>query len=83
MAEETRNASKSAPLGLVATSVMVAIVGFMYTLGLLFATPDLEQDDVVALYGLSCGLKGGLTLAALLVINQFFAGMSSLTGLCC
>jgi len=40
MAEETQNARKSAPRGIVACCVTAAILGIMYILGLLFSIPE-------------------------------------------
>lgn len=37
MAEETRNASKSAPMGVVYTCIATTLTGFAYILGLLYA----------------------------------------------
>jgi amino acid transporter len=82
MAEETKNASTAAPWGIVTTVLMVAVVGFVYILGLLFSTRDVDdviEYGIVHVYTAACGLKGGLFLAGLLIMNLFFAGMSSLT----
>lgn len=40
MAEETHNASQSAPRGILYTCVLTAITGFIYILGLLYAIQD-------------------------------------------
>lgn len=37
MAEETTNASKSAPYGILYTCLLCSVIGFIYLLGLLFA----------------------------------------------
>ena len=42
MAEETTNASKSAPRGILYTCLLTAVTGFVYILGLLYAI----QDDI-------------------------------------
>ncbi len=42
MSEETINATRSTPIGLIATCVVGAVVGFAYLLALLFATPDID-----------------------------------------
>jgi amino acid transporter len=39
IAEETQNATKEAPRGILVTVVIAAILGFLYVLGLLFAIP--------------------------------------------
>lgn len=85
MAEETRNASKAAPWGLVSTTITVALVGFLYTLGLLYATtPDnysnLEIMGVPGVFVAAAGQWGGLAMTIIYLVNIFFAGMASLTG---
>jgi amino acid transporter len=40
MAEETTNASSSAPKGILYTCILTAITGFVYILGLLYAMQD-------------------------------------------
>ena len=61
-------------------------MGIVYILGLLFATPSVEEimngdsdAAIVNLYAYAAGNKGGLFLTSLLIINLFFAGMSSVT----
>ena len=84
MAEETQDAKKSSPHGVIATCAVTALVGFCYIAALLFSMPDLldaEAGDnpVVTIFVHSCGQRLGLALAALVIVNCFFAGMSSLT----
>ena len=86
VAEETRGARTAAPKGIVATVVVGSILGLFYVLGLLFATPGIDEvvngdsdSEIVNLFSIVCGTKGGLALTSLIIINLFFAGMSSLT----
>ncbi|CAF1350281.1 unnamed protein product, partial [Rotaria sp. Silwood1] len=91
LAEETRGASRAAPKGIVGTCICSAITGFAYLLALLFAIPDVgsfidsnsgdnsTQNLAVATYQLAVPHKGALALTILLIINLYFAGMSSLT----
>ncbi|CAF4847589.1 unnamed protein product [Rotaria sp. Silwood1] len=91
LAEETRDASRAAPKGIVGTCICSAITGFAYLLALLFAIPDVSsfvdnnsgdnstQNLAVATYQLAVPQKGALALTILLILNLYFAGMSSLT----
>ena len=67
------------------------MIGFIYLLALLFAIPDVsafvssstESDDPInlaaATYRLAVPQRGALALTILLIVNLYFAGMSSLT----
>ncbi|CAF3610081.1 unnamed protein product [Rotaria sp. Silwood1] len=91
LAEETRDASRAAPKGIVGTCICSAITDFAYLLALLFAIPDVSsfvdnnsgdnstQNLAVATYQLAVPQKGALALTILLILNLYFAGMSSLT----
>ena len=88
MAEETRSASKSSPLGLIATTIVTALTGLLYILGLLYAIPrelglftslTTYPNAASSIYAVATGNKVGLILTDILVVNLFFAGMSSLT----
>jgi len=86
IAEETQGARRAAPRGIVMCCVIGAVVGFIYIIGLLFACPDADtilggnsSSPVVNVYALATGVKGGLGLTSLLIINLFFAGSSSIT----
>ena len=111
MAEETRNAAVSSPWGLIATTACTAVVGFIYIVGVSFAStstmplsyakwaatntddPDLSvgeylwtaidnvssADSIAYVFFSACGSKTGLALTVLVIINLFFAGISSLT----
>lgn len=83
--------SFAAPKGIVGTCVCSAIVGILYLLALLFAIPNVgafvegnsgENATVnfaVATYQLAVPPAGAMALTVLLIINVYFAGMSSLT----
>ncbi|UJR16304.1 hypothetical protein I4U23_003210 [Adineta vaga] len=91
LAEETRGAGRAAPKGIVGTCVCSAIVGVIYLLALLFAIPNVEafidshSDDnetmslVVSTYQLAAAGRGAMALTILLILNLYFAGMSSIT----
>lgn len=83
--------SSTAPKGIVGTCVCSAIVGVTYLLALLFAIPDVEtfvgnytSDDfelnfAVATYQSVLPKSAAMAMTVLLIINVYFAGMSSLT----
>ena len=94
MAEETKNASTSAPKGIVYTCLASALTGIIYIAGLLYACQDQideilngESDQaVVNLYKLAFtnaegkeNLVGAIAMTCMLIINLFFAGFSSMT----
>ncbi|CAF1286629.1 unnamed protein product [Rotaria sordida] len=91
MAEETRSARRAAPKGIVATCVCSAIVGIIYLLALLFVIPNVSTfmeahngDNktislTVAVYQSVLPHQGALALTILLILNLYFAGMSSIT----
>jgi hypothetical protein len=62
-------------------------MGFIYVLALLFAIPDVNAfmnntqavNLAVATYQLAVPQRGAMALTILLIINLYFAGMSSLT----
>ena len=85
MAEETRNASKSAAFGIVGTCLVTAVVGLAYTLGLLYSIPSplgisgtlaaVPTNGVAALFVVVTGNNSGLILTNVIVANLFFAGL--------
>ncbi|CAF1989261.1 unnamed protein product [Rotaria magnacalcarata] len=91
LAEETRGASRAAPKGIVGTCICSAITGFVYLLALLFSIPDINnfimnnsgdnstQSFTTDAYQAAVPYAGALALTILLIINLYFAGMSSLT----
>jgi amino acid transporter len=92
MAEETKGASKAAPKGIVYTCLVSALIGLFYLLALLFAIPDisvilpsssaaqLNPNATIAVFQ-QClpSISMAVFLATLIIINLYFAGMSSLT----
>jgi amino acid transporter len=80
-----------APKGIVGTCICSAIVGFIYVLALLFAIPDIptfvennsgDNETInlaVATYQLAVPARGAMALTILLILNVYFAGMSSIT----
>ncbi|CDW88429.1 apc amino acid permease [Stylonychia lemnae] len=94
MAEETKNASSSAPWGIVYTCLASAFTGIIYITGLLYSCQNYIQEildgnsdqAVVNIYALAftdsnghVKLAGSLILTVMLIINLFFAGFSSMT----
>ena len=80
-----------APKGIVGTCVCSAVIGLIYLLALLFAIPDVSTfvennsgdnqtiNLAVATYQLAVPPRGAMGLTILLIVNLYFAGMSSLT----
>eukprot|EP00347_Sterkiella_histriomuscorum_P012884 403366849 len=94
MAEETKNASQSAPRGIVYTCIASAFTGLLYIGGLLYCCQDQidailngeSEQGVVNVYTLAftnksgvLNLGGALAMTIMLIINLFFAGFSSMT----
>jgi amino acid transporter len=95
MAEETKNASASAPRGIILTCIVTGVTGLLYITGLLYACQDKidiyfqgESDyPVVNLFvtaftsadGKEYKKAGAVAMTTLLIINIFFAGFSSMT----
>ena len=76
--------SQSAPWGIVYTCLLVACTGFLYLIGLLYSTLDIESatkgsNAAITAYVAACGPHVGRILANLLISNFFFAGLSSTT----
>ena len=88
MAEETRNASLSSALGLLATTVVTAMTGLLYILGCIYSIPKrlglfmsltAYAAPLPSLFCVVCGNRVGLILTNVVIATLFFAGMSSLT----
>ena len=87
LSEETKNASKKAPLAIIGTCGLAALIGFVYLLSLMFATGDLtgltqnqsNPSATVQIFQMSTSPAVSLIFTILLIINLFFAGMSSTT----
>ncbi|TNV80914.1 hypothetical protein FGO68_gene5046 [Halteria grandinella] len=94
MAEETKNASESAPRGIILTCLVTGVTGFVYICGLLFACQDTiitgegaESDYAVVNVFVKAftnaagdyNRTGAIAMTSLLMVNIFFAGFSSMT----
>eukprot|EP00123_Amoebidium_parasiticum_P014996 comp22735_c0_seq1/m.35412 comp22735_c0_seq1/g.35412 ORF comp22735_c0_seq1/g.35412 comp22735_c0_seq1/m.35412 type:complete len:539 (-) comp22735_c0_seq1:83-1699(-) len=87
LAEETKNASKSASMGIVYCCLCSSVFGFFYLFGLLFGIADFDkllEDEqglgaTIQVYYDTLGKTGALIATWILVINLYFAGVSSMT----
>jgi amino acid transporter len=84
MAEETKGASTAAPSGIVKTCVTVALAGLAVILGMLFNTDSVENalgstNAFVYVLFTNAPVAAGKGLTAIVAINIFFAGISSMT----
>jgi len=86
MAEETKDARKAAPKGIVHSVLAGVVSGFVYIVCLLFSMQNLENAEgsitnnaTVQIFFDACGYTGGVALSSLLVIILFLAGVSSVT----
>jgi amino acid transporter len=84
MAEETHGSAVSAPKGIINTCAASGFGGLLYLLALLFATTDFDavingKTSVAAVdvFLVACGSQWATAAAWLLVVNMFFAGVSS------
>jgi amino acid permease (GABA permease) len=86
MTEETHNASTAAPRAIVLSIVVSLVAGFILLLGVTFAIQDYAKELASAtgappaqIFIDSLGQTGGLILLFIVVVAQFFCGMSSVT----
>ncbi|CAF1208421.1 unnamed protein product [Didymodactylos carnosus] len=87
LCEETRNAEKFAPIGILGTCICTSVIGFAYLLSLMFASYNpldlvqniLNPSAAVQIYKISTPLPVALLFTVLLIINLYFAGMSATT----
>jgi amino acid transporter len=85
MSEETAGADTSGPSSMIYTVALSALTGFLYLLGLLFATAHRVKDfvdneeDVTDVFSQCSGPVGGNILACALIVNVYFSGYSSFT----
>src|ERR1700682_4301672 len=86
MTEETHNASTAAPRAIVMSIVVSLVAGFILLLGVTFAIQDYAKELASAtgappaqIFIDSLGQTGGLILLFIVVVAQFFCGMSSVT----
>jgi amino acid transporter len=86
MAEETSSSSTSAPKGIINTCWATGWGGLALILALLFATTDISAavnsdtgNAASQIFVTACGTELGSALSWLVVLNLFFAGVSSVT----
>ena len=87
LSEETRDAARKAPLAIIGTCTCAAVIGLAYLLSLMFASGDplvLIQNQTnpsatVQIFQLSTPPPVALLFTILLIVNLYFAGMSSTT----
>jgi hypothetical protein len=72
MAEETVNASVSSPWGVVATCITVAITGFIYIVGLLYATPTVMGQTYAEWLAAPAGCECASGRRALTAVSDLF-----------
>lgn len=83
IAEETQDASRAAAYGVIGTVVCCFVVGTVYLLAFLFATPDITafvangEDPFIGTFVATAGQGGGLGMMILLVFMFFFAGLGA------
>ncbi|HXA43156.1 MAG TPA: amino acid permease [Candidatus Solibacter sp.] len=86
MTEETKNAATAAPRAIVMSIVVSLVAGWILLLGVTFAIQDYGKELASAtgappaqIFIDSLGQTGGLILLFIVVVAQFFCGMSSVT----
>ena len=84
MAEETGHASTAAPKGIINTVLATGLGGIVFILALLYSTTDVEaalsgptNNAATNVFISSCGPKMGQFMTWIVLINIFFAGISS------
>jgi amino acid permease (GABA permease) len=86
MTEETKNAATAAPRAIVMSIVVSLVAGWILLLGVTFAIQDYGKELASAtgappaqIFIDSLGQTGGLILLFIVIVAQFFCGMSSVT----
>ncbi len=84
MTEETRDAARTAPVGIVMSIVVSLIAGWILLLGVTFAIQDYSKEVAyivppAQIFFDALGKRGGLILLLIVIGAQFFCGMSSVT----
>jgi amino acid transporter len=85
MSEETRQASRSAAIGMVMSVVVSVVFGWILLLAITFAVPDVQgtldaaANAVVYIWTTSLGNAWAEFLLLIAVIAQFFCGTASVT----
>jgi amino acid transporter len=84
MAEETGSATTAAPKGIINTVLATGVGGIAYALALLYSTTDIQaavtgptSEAATNVFISSCGSQWGQALTWIVLINLFFAGISS------
>jgi amino acid permease (GABA permease) len=84
MTEETHDASRSGPRGIVMSIVVSLVAGWVLLIGLTFAIQDYTKEVAsptppAQIFIDAIGLTGGKLLLLIVIGAQFFCGMSSVT----
>jgi amino acid transporter len=85
MSEETRQASRSAAIGMVMSVVVSVVFGFVLLVAITFAVPDVQgtldavANAVVYIWTTSLGNTWAEFLLFIAVVAQFFCGTASVT----
>jgi amino acid permease (GABA permease) len=88
MTEETRDAARKAPVGIIMSIVASLIFGWILLIGVTFAIQNYAAEQATPLgfeappaqiFVDAVGHRGGIILIAILIGAQFYCGMSSVT----
>ncbi len=86
MTEETRDAARSGPRGIVMSIVVSLVAGWVLLIGLTYAIQDYDKElgsatgvPPAQIFIDAVGRTGGELLLLIVVVAQFFCGMSSVT----
>jgi amino acid permease (GABA permease) len=84
MTEETQDASRSAPRGIVMSIIVSLVAGWILLLGVTFAIQDYAKEAVAVvppaqIFIDAIGATGAKLLLLIVIGAQFFCGMSSIT----
>jgi amino acid transporter len=85
MSEETQNAARGAPRGVIMSIVVSAIFGYILALGVTFAIQDFKTTTASGTFAVktifieSLGATTAKVMLAIIVGAQFYCGMSSIT----
>ncbi|CDW80970.1 uncharacterized amino-acid permease-like [Stylonychia lemnae] len=96
LAEETKNASHSAPRGIINSIILSSVIGFIFILGLLYSSQEnifkalngVSQQSVINIIDVTFtdefsnerNYFASVTLSVILMLNIFLAGFSHMTG---
>jgi len=86
MTEETKDAARTAPVGIVMSIVVSLVAGWILLLGLTFAIQNYDAERASStgvppaqIFIDAIGFRGGLFLLLVVIGAQFFCGMASVT----